>query len=359
MINDLCDLNPELHINKSNILNNYNISKSLSPKAKTFAVLKANAYGCGLNNIANILRDCADGFAVARWSEAIMLKTHSTIKQDILVLTGLYNKACYQQGLDLGIYSMIGNDYQLNHYIKEIKLYHKPIYLKINTGMNRFGFSLNEADLVINKLKRSGYQNIILMSHCSSALDQDSAHYTESQLKHINFLAEKHQCKFTIANSPTAFFYQQFDLGYINRIGTALYGHEINHSQLKPALALFAYILNIIHVKKGDYVGYSRGWQAPYNAKIAILNFGYGDGLTHFPKKGAYLLIKNTPCSILSLTMDTMLVDVTSCPETLSICDQIEIFGNHFSLESFSSAIGLSMDEILTQLSARVQRIIS
>ena len=154
--------------NTSAFTQNLKIVRDLAPESKIMAVLKANAYGHGLIDAARALSS-AEGFSVLSLSEAIDLREHG-FDQYILLLEGFFSayevKVCSQ----MNISAVIHDNRQID-FINQTKPKNPiNIHLKVNTGMNRLGFSVNGLEKLLVSLEASPYiGNIILMTHFANA----------------------------------------------------------------------------------------------------------------------------------------------------------------------------------------------
>ena len=354
------DLNPKLYLHKDRIIHNLKYVKSKNLNSTIYAILKGNAYGMGIANVGEILKDLVHGFGVARLVEGFILRETVPPELPILILSGVHTEEALQQCFHNNFFPIIGNQYQMDSYIKMAgknkSRQQRKMFLKIDSGMHRFGFALSQIDRTITHIKKNKIEDICLTLHPHLALHKEFSTDTLRQLNLIETIAKRHNCTFSAANSPASLFYNEYNLGSIIRVGTALYGYEIEDKNLQPAFSSVAYVINIVKVLAGKSVGYARTWQAKRDSKIMILNIGYADGLVHSANKG-YILLNKKKCPIIGLTMDVMFVDITDIPDKIKLHQEIELFGDSLAIQEFADAINCSVDQLITQLSAfRVRR---
>jgi len=149
---------------------NYYFLKKLAPKSSALAVIKADAYGHGMLKCAQALSD-ADGFAVARIEEAIHLRG-SGLKNKILLLEGVFSEKALEKAMEHNI-DLVFHDIQqltLLDSVENNSTSSVTCWLKINTGMNRLGFSLDQLPTIVDKLSCYSFLKIeALMTHFANA----------------------------------------------------------------------------------------------------------------------------------------------------------------------------------------------
>ena len=137
------------------------------------------------------------------------------------------------------------------------------------------------------------------------------------------------------------------------RVGTAIYGYEINNRNLKQSFSLVTKILNILQIKNGDNLGY--GYTVKTNTTIAIIGIGYADGLPQVVNTG-HVIVGSQLCKILCIAMDVTFIDVGLVNPIPNIGGLVTLFDNIHTIDEFSSGLGVSSDYILTHInSTRVQ----
>ena len=187
-------------IYKEHLLHNLKHIKSLIKTQKIFAVVKGNAYGLGIKNIVPILEDHVDGFAVARMSEAVaLIKTISIRTHKILVFSGAYSDLDFIYAQNNNIIPIINNWLQLQLLLDNYSKYTETIYVKVNLGMNRFGFKQHDLNAVINKLRTNNFYNICIVIHPN--LSYINQNQTQRLLDNVAKLSTRDNVEFSVANS--------------------------------------------------------------------------------------------------------------------------------------------------------------
>jgi len=360
-------------IDSQALLANYQQIKKLAPNSKILAVLKANAYGHGLERIAKFLSDSgtpADAFGVARLDEALLLRA-AGIVQPIVLLEGVFNQA------DLPIVAV--NDLQIVVHDKEQldaviniaaeKLFHKKlkIWLKIDTGMHRLGIETVDFNYFYQQLQASNniHSSIVLMSHLACADDQND-NTTEKQLlifeqltKHLN---EPKSC----ANSAGICAWQQSHYHWL-RPGIMLYGvsplldaenNKNNNAEalnIKPVMTLQASIIAIRHISAGDKVGYGANWQSDKDTIIGVVAIGYGDGYPRHAENNTPVLINNRIVRLVGrVAMDMITVDL-GINSTEKVGDIATLWGKKLPVEVIAKHASTIPYELLCNIKPRVQ----
>lgn len=353
-----------LEIDLKALEHNYRYLRSkISPHSKFMAVVKAFAYGSEAVSIATKLEHLGvDFFAVAYLKEGIALRKGG-VRKPILVLHPQSPNLD-----DLFAYKLTPNIYShsiLDAFIaKSKKQKNYPIHLKFNTGLNRLGFLESDIDKILSKINGKKIQVEGIFSHLAASEDLKERSFSLGQLEKFNRIAEKmitglgykpllHFCNTSgILNYPQA----HFDLV---RSGIGLYGFGNSAEENKnliPVAELKTIISQIHHIKKGESVGYNRGYIAEKPTKTATLPLGHADGINRIYGKGkGVVYIHGKPAPIIgNVCMDMIMVDIShiECAEG----DEVVIFGKENSAEDFAHNAGTISYELITSISQRIER---
>ncbi|WP_339610473.1 alanine racemase [uncultured Planktosalinus sp.] len=358
-----------LEIDLNALSHNFNYLKSkLKPGVKFMGVVKAFAYGSDSRIIAKKLEALkTDYLAVAYTSEGVQLRD-TGIQSPILVLhpqTVNFDKIA-ARCLEPSIYSPL----MLQRFIafaekKQLKEY--PIHIKINTGMNRIGFTTNEVQTVANLMKNTTAVKVrSVFSHLAASDDLENRAFTEKQIalfeKSAAYLIEllrypilRHTLNTSgLLNFPNA----QFDMV---RSGIGLYGFGNDareNKNLEPVASLKTIISQIHHIKKGESVGYNFGFVAEKDTKTATLPLGHADGIHRGYGKGkGFVTIQGKRAPMIgNICMDMLMIDITDidCNEG----DEVIVFDSKNSAEEFANSINSISYEIITAISQRVKRVV-
>ena len=340
-------------INHQALLSNLNRIKKIANKSKIMSVLKANAYGHSLLDVARTLK-ASDGFAVLSINEAIQLRENN-FKQTILLLEGFFDKEEVKIASELSINVTLHNHRQVE-LINQVKpIFPINIHLKINTGMNRLGFMPGEINYLLESLNSNPYiGDIILMTHFSTADEEEGI---EKQLGIFNLVADNYNYPASVANSAALIKYPESRLDWV-RPGIMLYGlspfgnKTAKDLDLIPVMSLISEIIATQNIKAGDSVGYGLDFKANKNMRIGIVACGYADGYPRHAQKGTPVAIDGH-LSILTgrVSMDMLYVDITQIPNA-NIGSQVELWGGNISADSVAKFSGTVGYELICAVSA-------
>ena len=335
------------------LLFNFNYIKKIASKSKVMSVLKANAYGHNLLDVAKTLMK-SDGFAILSIEEAILLRKND-FNQSILLLEGFFEKDEVKIASKLRINVVVHNQRQID-LIDQVK----PdipinIHLKINTGMNRLGFPSSEVDYLLESLNSNSYiADITLMTHFATADEKEGI---DKQFKVFTQIADNYNYPVSLANSAAIIKFPESRLDWI-RPGIMLYGLSPFQDKtaqdlgLKPAMALTSEIIALQVIKSGESVGYGSDFIAKQNMKIGVVACGYGVGYPRHAKKGTPVSVDgNLTCLVGRVSMDMLYVDLSSVPEA-HIGSKVELWGESISVDSVAQFSGTVGYELVCAISA-------
>jgi alanine racemase len=356
-----------LEINLTAIIHNLNAyRKILKPGVKIMAMVKASGYGGGSAEIANVLQyHKADYLAVAYADEGVDLRK-ANIRLPIMVMNIDEEafESVIQYNLEPEIYSVnIFKSFDAFLDKQGMQLY--PVHIKLDTGMHRLGFGMDEIDTLTELLK--GSNRIIVrsvFSHLAGAEDANEDAFTLLQAERLKEACNKIESATGysfikhLSNSAASFRKPELQFDMV-RLGIGLYG--ISNSPnllLSPAATLKTTIAQIRKVEKGDTVGYNRRGKIDADAVIATLRIGYADGLRRILSNGVgKVFIRGRLAPVVGyVAMDMTMVDVSDIPG-VEEGDEAEVFGNHISIMEVSEKCSTIPYEILTGISQRVKRI--
>ena len=334
-------------INHQALLNNLSHIKKIANQSKIMSVLKANAYGHSLVNVAKTLKN-SDGFAVLSVNEAIELRENN-FKQTILLLEGFFDENEVKIASELRINVTVHNQRQIE-LINQVKpIFPISIHLKINTGMNRLGFMPDEINYLLESLNSNPYiEDIVLMTHFSTADEKEGI---EKQLGIFNLISDNYNYPASVANSAAIIRYPESRLDWV-RPGIMLYGlspfqtKTAKELDLMPAMSLLSEIIAVQNIKAGNSVGYGLDFKANKNMRIGIVACGYADGYPRHAKNGTPVAIDGYLSSLVGrVSMDMLYVDLTKIPSA-NIGSKVELWGEKVFVDSvaqFSDTVGYEL----------------
>ena len=359
-------------INLKAISSNANYLRQKSSQDQLLLAIKANAYGHGLVDVARATEDIADYFAVARLNEARKLREPG-ISIPIVVLSESLDKSNLHHYLDLSLIPCLFSDNLLEDHLNLLCESQLDYWLKINTGMNRLGISpakLESSKGIFNDKKKPA----VVLSHLSESENSDTT-TTEQQLALFNqtlrCLEERHALpeeELTVSINNSAATLKRLDNNYrgkqINRCGISLYGscHKPNSldSGLESAMSLYAPIIDIRDVPKGQGVGYNSTWKAEKTRRIVTVAIGYGDGYPRHAPNGTPVLVNGQRAKLAGrVSMDMIGVDITDIDnsESVEIGDNVCLWGDGLAVEQIAELSQTISYQLLTGISSRVTRV--
>ncbi len=355
-----------LEINMSALEHNLNYFRELlKPETKIMVMVKAFSYGSGSFEIANFLqRKNVDYLAVAIADEGIDLRK-AGINLPILILNpDIANFNVFVENkLEPEIYSFRMLDAFYKATKNKIRQSY-PIHIKINTGMNRLGFSLQDIPILIDKLKKYEKLHVeSVFSHLVASDDKNQDDFTNFQIQKFNEITDIFDKELSykylkhILNSAGIQRLKdaQFDMV---RLGIGLYGISSEKgANLLNISVLKTKIVQIINVKAGETIGYSRVGKVFCDSVIATIPIGYADGLNRLLSNGVgQVLINGKYAPIIgNICMDLTMVNVTGLD--VSEGDEVIIFNEKLTVQQIANQINTIPYEILTSISQRVKRI--
>lgn len=314
-----------IEINLKNLEHNVNVLKDVMPeKCELMAVVKAEAYGHGLFEIAEFLNKVGiKTFATATIEEAICLRQYGVVGEILILGYTAPERAEELLKYNL-IQTLIGYDYALR---LSGQGYDIKTHLKIDTGMHRLGFDKDDMENIMDVFSMKHINVCGVFTHlcCADSLAEEDICFTKKQIKEfyklLDILKEKgiEFPKIHIQSSYGLLNYPELRCDYI-RAGIVLYGVLSSANDrtklqidLKPVLSLRTKIILLRRIKKGECVGYSRAFTAERDSLIAMLPIGYADGIPRNLSYGKnYVLVNGQKALIIGrICMDQLAIDVT------------------------------------------------
>jgi alanine racemase len=357
-----------LKIDTNALWHNFNYFKEkLAKKTKIIIVVKAFGYGSDAVEIATILKDKADYFAVAYTDEGIALR-NAGIQTPILVLhPQLQNlERIIEHQLEPNLYSFTTLKAFLEIADRKLLLNY-PIHLEFNTGLNRIGFWHTDVPIVLANIKKSNNIHVAsVFSHLAASDDLNENVFTTTQINDFTSISKEicahledkpmlHLLNTSgIVNYPEA----QFDMVRLG-IGICGFGNDTSETkQLKNVVSLTSIISQIHQIEPEETVGYNRAFVAKSFIKTATIPIGHADGISRKLGNGnGHVLINNQKAPIIgNVCMDMMMVDVTDI--TCSEGDEVILFNSQEMVEEIAKKTDTISYEILTAISQRVKRLV-
>ena len=356
-----------LEIDLNNLEHNVKVLKRAMPqKCELMAVVKAEAYGHGLYEIATHLNKIGvKAFAVATIDEGIKLRQYGVLGEILILGYTAPARAKELRKYDL-TQTLIDYKYAL---LLDKQGYDVMTHIKVDTGMHRLGFDAKDIEKIsaVFSMKHIKVSGIYTHLCAADSVDEKDIFFTNVQIESfynlLNQLKEKGITipKIHIQSSYGLLNYPELKCDYV-RVGVSLYGVLSSpndrtklHLDLRPVLSLKSRVILLREIKKGESVGYSRSFVANRDSLIALLPVGYADGYPRNLSCGkSYVLINGHQAPVVGkICMDQLEVDVTDIPnvKTGSIATLI---GKDGKEEITAPMVAESAESITNELLSRM-----
>jgi alanine racemase len=335
--------------------------------AECGAVIKADAYGCGIEPVARRLASAGcKTFFVATLLEARRVRG-VTEKPAIYVLNGLlpHTAPAYAE---IHAQPVIGSLIELAEWDAycTVNHWHGGAALHVDTGMNRLGISVDEAAALASRLRTQMHSITLLMSHFSCSEIPEHP-LNKRQIELFREMRRLYRgIPSSLANS-SGIFLGAAAHGDMVRPGVALYGVNPapgHDNVMQPAISLQARIVQVRTVPKGEAVGYDATWTARRTTRLAVVAIGYADGYPRAASAsnaapGGSAIVAGKRCPIAGrISMDLLAVDITSLPEhSARRGDLVTLINGELTVDAVARAAGTISYEVLTSLGRRYHRV--
>ncbi|KAA1177898.1 alanine racemase [Rhizobium tropici] len=343
-----------------------------SGRARTSAVVKADAYGLGIEDIGETLYAAgARDFFVATADEGATLRLYAP-EARIFVLSGIW-PGMERRFFENDLVPVIASEEQLTFWMAVLSEYGDyPCALQVDTGFNRLGLPMDDAIALADDVSRpASFAPVLVMSHLACGDDPSNA-MNKQQLEAFRKVSAAFEgIEASLANSAGIFLGSDYHFD-LTRPGIATYGGEAVPGIANPMRSVAtaeARIIQTRSVKSGETVGYGRALQLTRDSRLAIVSAGYADGYMRSQSSGGVPLrqagipgghgfIAGHKVPVAGrITMDLTIFDVTDLPENLARAgDYVELFGSNISVDEAARAGGTIGYEMLTSMGLRHER---
>ncbi|MFT5111658.1 MAG: alanine racemase [Parasphingorhabdus sp.] len=339
------------------VQHNIDCIRRKSPNTKLVAVIKANAYGHGLGSIATTLAGMVDEFAVASTEEAVELRQIG-VAEPIWILSDFSPSSDLEVLGPFDLQPVIHSADQID----ALEHLNTPVtaHLKIDSGMGRLGFRVDELKSALERLSTLRHVNIgVLLSHLACA--DDSVHpATKLQTTCFDQLTNHLNYDRSLANSAGVFAHPETHFDVV-RSGIAIFGVSPLMAKcgkdlgLKPVMTLISKVLSVKKLFKGQSVGYGANFTCAKDTTMAIVSCGYGDGYPRHAKNGTPVLVRDQIAPLIgTISMDTLSIDVSEI-EGVVPGDPVTLWGRGLPIENVARQSDTIAYELLCGLSNRVR----
>jgi alanine racemase len=352
-------LGPQAYIDISALEHNLQRVRQAAPNSRVMAMLKANAYGHGMLLAANALAD-ADSFGVARVGEGVELRA-AGITKPIVILEGFFSAEELQQAAANNLHLVIHEPGQLATLQQQSITTPVTCWLKVDTGMHRLGFAVEEAMQAYAALDAcaSVADGVGVMTHFSNA-DDPQNHETEHQIRLLQPLIKQTGAVASMANSGGILNWPDSHVEWV-RPGIMLYGSSPFNGKsgeddgLRPVMTLQSTLIAKHNFKKGDGIGYGKTFICPEDMPVGVVAIGYGDGYPRHAPSGTPVLLNGEIVPLAGrVSMDMITLDLRSQPQA-QVGDRVTLWGEGLSADIVADHAGTISYELFCRLTGRVE----
>ncbi|HET9843733.1 MAG TPA: alanine racemase [Gammaproteobacteria bacterium] len=345
-------------ISRHALKHNLQTVKTFAPHARIIAMVKANAYGHGLQEVCKTLQN-ADAFGVASLEEAILIREIG-LKNPVVLMEGFFKESEIASIERFCFTCVVHSDYQIKILEKYPGTYRIPFWIKINTGMNRLGLPFEKVNDAFDRLiSKKNLHFLGFMGHFPQA-DDISNPITLTQYQKFADYLKKYPGFRSLANSATIMQWPACHHDWV-RPGLMLYGaspfsmRSAQELNLLPAMELRSEIIAIQQVKKGEQVGYGGTWVGKDSSHtIAIVAVGYGDGYPWHAQNGTPILVQEKEALLCGrVSMDMIAIDITNIPAAIG--ESVTLWGGKLPIERIAQHAKTVPWELFCRLTERVK----
>lgn len=342
------------------IRENYLLARRTAAGARAWAVIKANAYGHGQWRAVEALRAVADGFALLEVENGVALR-EAGIQQPILLLEGIFSTRDVRAVVEHRLTTVIHCPEQLELLLTTAPL-EAPldICLKLNTGMNRLGFTATGLQKAQQRLEQRPAIQLTLVTHFAEA---DGTRGVDEQVQRFQQMAGDWSGPVSMANSAAILRHPDTHRDWV-RPGIMLYGASpfadvsAETLGLKPAMTLESRLIGVQTLAAGDRVGYGGSFVAERSMRIGIVACGYADGYPRHAPSGTPIGVHGQRTRTVGrVSMDMLACDITDIPEA-GIDSPVTLWGQgaagSIAADEVATAAGTIAYELFCALAPRV-----
>lgn len=342
-------------ISLSALRHNYAAAKNFASHSKAFAIVKANAYGHGVERVARALAD-ADGFATLELDSAVRLRELG-IEQPILMLEGFFSPAELDVFVEQQLATVVHATDQID-IVASAKL-ERPldVFVKMNSGMNRLGFAPADLRGAVERLAAlEQVGGITLMTHFSSSGEPGGI---ADAMQRFGRATEGLDYPVSLASSAATIACPEAHGDWV-RPGIMLYGatpfadRSAARIGLKPVMRLTSRLIAIQHLQPGDGIGYGLTFRAEKPRRVGIVACGYADGYPRVAKTGTPAMVDGQATTTVGrVSMDMLAVDITEI-HGAHVGSSVELWGENVAVDDVAAGAGTVGYELLCAVAPRV-----
>ena len=337
---------------------NYARACELAGAAAVMAVVKADAYGHGLERVARALAD-APAFGVAALGDGQRLRAAGS-KARIVVLSGPDEPGDIAEFRRLLLDAVIHHDSQIRWLENQPGGRPLRVWLKVDTGMHRLGFAPADVGGAHARLRKlDGVDaEILLMTHFAASDEFDNP-LTQAQIACFADATVGLGSTRSLANSAALIGFPQARAQWV-RVGGLLYGLSVIAGRsgaslgFEPAMTLSTKLISIKNIREGEHVGYAATWRSPEDMRLGVAAIGYGDGYPRSAPSGTPVLVNGRRAAIVGrVSMDLVTIDLRGHDDA-EVGDEVVLWGRGLPVEEIAACAGTIAYDLTCGMTKRV-----
>ncbi len=342
-------------LSRDALRHNLQVARCAAPGARLLAVIKADGYGHGLREVAAVLADGVDGFAVASVGEGLALR-EAGVARRVLVLHGALDAAEVAAARRAHLTLVVHHAAQLA--LQPADPAQAPaVWVKIDTGMGRLGLPAGEA---ARACRRLGAACQGVLSHLANA-DQPGHPANDAQLRRFRRATAGLPYPRSLANSAALLRRPDTHFDWV-RPGLMLYGVSPLQGVtgaglgLRPVMDLEAPLIAVNRHRAGEAIGYGGDWVCPEDMPVGVVAIGYGDGYPRHAPSGTPVRLRGVEVPVVGrVSMDSLCIDLRRCPAARP-GDRVQLWGAGLPVERIAAHAGTIGYELLCSAGGRCRR---
>ncbi|HWU78085.1 MAG TPA: alanine racemase [Rhodanobacter sp.] len=334
--------------------------KALAAPARVMAVVKADAYGHGLERVARAVNDEAEAFAVAALGDGLRLRAAGH-RQRIVVLSGPDNASDIAEMQRLHLDAAIHHRAQLQWLAEtDASRGRLRVWLKVDSGMHRLGFAPEHVGEVHSQLSAMAAVDpeIGLLTHFSDS-EVFGGEQTSAQMRRFDEVTRMFDGPRSLSNSAAVLGWPDARGDWV-RAGGLLYGLSVVDGKsgadfgFRPAMTLSTRLIAINRIGKGGRVGYNGTWSCPEDMPVGVAAVGYGDGYPRSAAAGTPVLVGDRRVSLIGrVSMDLITLDLRGAPHA-RVGDPVVLWGPALPVETIAAHSGTISYDLTCGMTRRV-----
>ncbi|WP_322014200.1 alanine racemase [Paraburkholderia sp. J12] len=337
------------------IRHNLGLIRQMAPNSRVWSVVKANAYGHGIERIYPALAE-SDGIALLDLDEAVRVRELGWTKP-VLLLEGIFEPVDLALADSHRLTLSVHCEEQLDLLAAAKPRQPLDIMLKMNSGMNRLGFRPHAYRNAWERARSlPAVRSVGLMSHFANADDGT----IDWQLDQFDAVTQDMPGEQSLSNSAGVLWHPRAHRDWV-RPGTILYGasptgaaRHIAGFGLRAAMTLSSRIIGVQTIAPQETIGYGRTFQADQPLRIGVVACGYADGYPRHAPTGTPVAVGGVRTRIVGrVSMDMLTVDLTPCPSA-GVGTPVELWGDQVKVDEVAEPSGTIGYELMCALARRV-----